>query len=107
MQDGAPCHTSKATEKWLETNLKKKGASVNGDGKWPVGSPDINPIENLWNFFQNAVIEHEPKTLEEFRGLLVDVWWNDIPQAYIQKLYASMPRRMNAVINADGRVTKC
>ena len=101
-QDGAPCHTSDSTFRWLEKNLK---ASINDDGKWPAGSPDLNPIENLWNFFQNKVVEHSPDSFDNFKDLLVDVWW-DISQEYIQNLYASMPRRVAAVLACDGKMTK-
>ena len=54
----------------------------------------------------NAVVEQNPQTFDEFNDILVDVWWYKIPQSYIQSLYKSMPRRIDAVINADGRMTK-
>ena len=79
---------------------------MNDDNKWPAGSPDLNPIENLWNFFQNKVVELDPKTFNEFRDCLVDCWWNGISQEYIRNLYRSMPRRINAMLEIDGRMTK-
>ena len=66
----------------------------------------MNLIENLWNFFQNRVVEHDPKTFAEFKEILVDSWWNDISQEYIQTLYEGMPRRLQAVIDNDGGMTK-
>ena len=74
--------------------------------KWPAGSPDINLIENLWNFFQNKVVDSEPQSFDEFKEILVDCWWNDISQEHIQNLYASMPRRIQAVIENNGGMTK-
>ena len=43
MQDGAPAHSTKATQEWCVQqfpNFWKKG-------EWPTNSPDLNPIENL------------------------------------------------------------
>lgn len=104
MQDGAGPHRSKSTEKWLADNLPS-GWAVNGGEKWPASSPDLNPEENLWNFFQNAVVEQDPKTVPQFKKVLEKVWWG-ISQDYIRTLYTSMSRRCKAVIAADGRMTK-
>lgn len=105
MQDGAGPHRSKSTLLWLEKHLPE-GCSLNDDNKWPAGSPDLNPIENLWNFFQNRVAEKDPKTIAEFKEILVDCWWKDISQEYIQRLYHSMPRRIAEMLGVDGKMTK-
>ena len=41
MQDGASCHTAKIIKEYF-SNVK-----INYIEKWPVNSPDLNPIENL------------------------------------------------------------
>jgi hypothetical protein len=43
LQDGAPCHTSKFNKKFLD---EKPFEVID----WPRNSPDLNPIENCWNF---------------------------------------------------------
>jgi len=48
MQDGAPCHTAKATMKWFRDNSVPVLS-------WPGNSPDINPIENMWQLMKRKV----------------------------------------------------
>ena len=56
--------------------------------------------------FQNRVAEKDPKTIAEFKEILVDCWWKDISQEYIQRLYHSMPRRIAEMLGVDGKMTK-
>lgn len=74
---------------------------------WPANSPDLNPIEHLWNYIKDRLKEYP----EAPRGML-ELWervqeiWDRIPSKVCQDLIASMPRRMEAVIRAKGKHTK-
>jgi hypothetical protein len=48
LQDGAPCHASKK----IKTFLAEQPFQVID---WPGNSPDLNPIENCWNFMKNRL----------------------------------------------------
>ena len=58
MHDNAPPHRSKYTLKWFEN----KGIKVI---KWPVVSPDLNPIENLWDSMDKKLKKLKPINVKE------------------------------------------
>ncbi|GFV89333.1 transposable element Tcb1 transposase [Trichonephila clavipes] len=73
---------------------------------WPVYSPDMNPIEHVWDMLgrQIAARQLPPTCLPEFRRTLLDEWCN-IPQDQMDNLILSMPRRCKACIASSGRHT--
>ena len=99
-QDNDPKHRSKLAQNWFQTN----GIDVL---PWPAQSPDMNPIEHLW--------DHLKKRLKEYShppGGILELWervekeWEKIPKEVCQNLIESMPRRVAAVIKAKGGYTK-
>jgi transposase len=99
-QDNDPKHTSKKAKRWFENHEIQVM-------HWPSQSPDLNPIEHLWHHLKNKVgaIEPPPPSLEELWGR-VQVEWDKIGKEVCQNLIESMPRRMQAVIQAKGGYTK-
>ncbi len=75
--------------------------------KWPAQSPDLNPIEHLWDHLKRRLGEYETAP----NGIL-ELWeriekeWEAIPASECQKLIESMPRRVEQVIKAKGGYTK-
>ncbi|GFW66715.1 transposable element Tc3 transposase [Trichonephila clavipes] len=61
---------------------------------WPTRSPDLNPIEHVWNFLGRCLAARTlpPVTIRELRFSLQDEW-AAMPQQLIDTLILSMGRR--------------
>ena len=74
---------------------------------WPVFSPDMNPIEHLWDNLDRRIRNRNPPpaTHAQFRAAHKQEWAS-IPQNVIDNLLSSMPRRVQALIQAGGGHTR-
>lgn len=97
-QDNDPKHSSKVVKSWFAENR----VTVM---EWPPQSPDLNPIENLWEIV-NQKIDRENCTSSTILFQRLEDAWKSIPTSVIDNLIASMPRRCQAVINNNGFATK-
>jgi hypothetical protein len=73
----------------------------------PAQSPDLNPIEQLWDHLKRKLSEQEvaPKGILELWER-VNEEWNKIDAEVCQNLIESMPRKVEAVVKAKGGYTK-
>ena len=104
-QDNDPKHTAKIVTEFLTTpNEFFPPFEVM---TWPSQSPDLNPIENLWEELDHQVRQRQTTKTSpaKFFEILKDCWDNISP-AITQNLVNSMPRRVAAVIKNRGGPTK-
>jgi transposase len=100
-QDGDPKHTSHKAQNWLEQNVPR----FIKKHEWPANSPDQNPMENLWGIVQDRVYAREPRTVVALERIIREEWAN-ISVETLQSLVDSMPRRLDALVDAEGGSTK-
>ena len=99
-QDNDPKHKSKKAQKWLQDSGLQLMV-------WPPQSADLNPIEHLWHHLKIKLGEYERPAAG-----IAELWertqkeWNNIPVSVCQNLIESMPRRVQAVLQAKGGYTK-
>ncbi len=97
-QDNARCHTARISTTLLEQNNIETLP-------WPALSPDLSPIEHLWDTLDRRVRRRQPVTLNQLRDVLRQEW-TTIDQQEIQTLFRSMRRRCIAVRDANGAHTR-
>ncbi|KAK3557213.1 hypothetical protein QTP70_026124, partial [Hemibagrus guttatus] len=49
-QDNAPCHKAKMVQEWFDEHNNEFEVLT-----WPPNSPDLNPIEHLWDVLDKQV----------------------------------------------------
>lgn len=99
MQDGAPCHTTKKVKEWIRDN----GMELL---QWPPQSPDLNPIENLWEKLKDEVSHMQCTNIPDLIDEIKRVWCQDMTREYCENLVLSMPRRVMAVLKNKGFPSK-
>ncbi|GFT36336.1 transposable element Tcb2 transposase [Trichonephila clavipes] len=96
MDDNAPCHRTVAAEQLLESEDIERM-------DWPARSPDLNPIEHVWDFLGRRLAARTlpPVTIRELRLALQD-GWAAMPQQLIDTLILSMGRRCETCLAVRG-----
>ena len=108
MHDNAPCHTDHRVSRFLQEH----GIAVM---RWPSQSPDLNPLENVWPDFKRWFhkrfldLRTHPSTsivaISQYRKMIQEAWAEVDPE-FLRRLLESMPKRVAAVIAANGGATK-
>ena len=101
MQDGAPGHTAGVTK----DELRERGIITI---YWPPYSPDLNPIETIWNWMKDWIEERYGDINYSYDNLrqYVKEAWEAITEEQLNSLIDSMRERCEAVIASQGGYTK-
>lgn len=97
-QDNDPKHTSKLCKHFLDKKEQQKILKVM---KWPPQSPDLNPIELLWDELDRQVRRSCPTSQKHLWRLLQDQW-QKISTSTLEKLVARLPKICQAIMKSKG-----
>lgn len=94
-------HTAKKCREWFNENPDVTRIIA------PANSPDLNLIENVWGYTTRDWIPVFPRNSQTLDEQVQRNWEGlRMKPEYFQRLYDSMPARINAVIDANGGHTK-
>jgi hypothetical protein len=99
-QDGDPKHTSARASHWFHDH----GIKIL---RWAPSSPDMNIIKHAWEQLDRQLRAREvlPRNADELWEIFQEEWKN-LDMVYINTLYDSMPRRVQALHAVKGNYTK-
>ena len=100
MDDNARPHRSRTVPAYLQSETV---TSV----PWPAMSPDLNPIEHIWDMLGRRIHAREPpvQSISQLEAALHREW-QQLSQQDIRRLTGGMRRRVEAVIQARGGYTR-
>lgn len=100
-QDNDSKHTAHATRDWI----RQHGIITIA---WPPDSPDLSCIENAWAELERRVTRRVPRpsTEDQLWAALQLEWYSPSFDTYVKELYASVPRRIQALLDCNGWWTK-
>ena len=100
MDDNARPHRARIIQHFLQQEAVQTIA-------WPAMSPDMNPIEHVWDFIGRKINQRNPKcqTIDELRTAILQEW-QQFPQERLRRLERSMTWRVTELHNKRGGYTR-
>lgn len=92
-QDNDPKHTSN----YVKDFFKDRYTVL----EWPSQSPDLNPIEHLWDHVKREVRKCAPSNIRELKETVSQIW-SEITPEMCRKLIGTMPSRCEEMVRNRG-----
>jgi len=101
LEDGDPSHGLR--KEGLAYHLKLQNWITNH--YHPANSPDLNPIEAIWNIIKQRARRRSWDTIEELKEILQDEW-SKVTQAEIRARIDDLPKRCRLLTTNGGAAIK-
>ena len=96
MQDNAPAHRARST---IEELTRRGCCPID----WPPYSPDLNPIEHVWQWMKDWITRFYPERMTTAQlQEAVYAAWDAVPEDFLESLVQSMLKRVNDVFMRGG-----
>ena len=92
MHDIARPHTAAVTRRFLANNVLD----------WPANSPDLNPIEHIWDELGRRARQNHVINTERDLSAALQVEWNNLAANDVQRYVDSMRQRVLTCIRQRG-----
>ncbi|GFV25268.1 transposable element Tc3 transposase [Trichonephila clavipes] len=93
-QDGAACHTARATIDLLKDTFGDRLISRFGPVSWPPRSCDLTPLDYfLWGYVKSLVYADKPQTLDHLENNIRRIIADIRPQIYA-RAFGDRPRNL-------------
>lgn len=93
-QDNARPHTAQETKEYLDAVFPNRL-------DWPAKSPDLSPIEQIWDYLKSKIAgDNITNSNELFDRIQLE--WNMIPNAVIHNIYSSFLARCITCVRING-----
>ncbi|GFW60768.1 transposable element Tcb1 transposase [Trichonephila clavipes] len=101
-QDGATCHTARATIDLLKDTLGDRLISRFGPVNWPARSCDLTPLDYfLWGYVKSLVYADKPQTLDHLEDNIRRVIADIRPQM-LEKVIENWTSRLDSIRASRG-----
>ncbi|GFW30326.1 putative transposable element [Trichonephila clavipes] len=96
-QDGATCHTARATIDLLKDTFGDRLISRFGPVNWPPRSCDLTPLDYfLWGYVKSLVYADKPQTLDHLEDNICRVI-ADIPPQMLEKVIENWTSKLDYI----------
>ena len=98
LQDNDPKHSSNLCTNYLRNKENQGELKLMA---FPPQSPDVNPIEHLWDELKREKVKHDVTSQDRLWDV-ISTCWHNIEPSTLQNLVKSMPKRVEAILKAKG-----
>ena len=95
LQDSAPCHKAKSVMNFLRD---EEIPLID----WPGNSPDLNPIENCWNWMKDQIKDFKCTSRQNLINEIIRIWCLLVTPEYCATLARSMPNHIQECLDNNG-----